>query len=301
MSNPRVFRLYLSVQHHLRERGVVRFRPVWKVSRWVYNRLRCGGVISIDVKGRRWFLDPRDLYFTQTMVLTGQHEGWETPLFAALCEPGMTVVDVGANVGYYTVLASERVGPSGRVVAFEPDPTNYALLVRNVTTNGCRNVVTVQKAVSDRIGSARLFLHPWNWGGHSLQGGEGALQDPICVDTTTLDSYFDDGRSRIDMLKIDVEGSEALVLDGAQRMLGEQRVDRIMMEFWPGGLQRCGSSPELVVDELIRHHFCAYRIKDSQLVQTDLADLMAVCEGNRHGYTHLFLMRQSQSRVHLSL
>ena len=82
------------------------------------------------------------------MVLSsGTYEPEETRLFRSKCRPGDTVIDVGANVGWYTVIASKLVGKKGRVIAFEPEPVNFAILKKNVLANGCENVILELKAL----------------------------------------------------------------------------------------------------------------------------------------------------------
>jgi FkbM family methyltransferase len=86
------------------------------------------------------------------------YEAGTTRLFQVLLKPGMTVVDVGAHIGYYTVLASRLVREEGRVYAFEPDPDTFAVLIENIKTKAIPNVLPIQKAVADRIGDAILYL-----------------------------------------------------------------------------------------------------------------------------------------------
>jgi FkbM family methyltransferase len=91
----------------------------------------------------------------------------------------MTVVDIGANIGYYSLIAAEPIGTDGKVYAFEPDPDNYALLVRNVELNGYRNVETVEKAVSSESGFVTLYIDRSNFGNRSL-GKNNILDDGRC-------------------------------------------------------------------------------------------------------------------------
>src|SRR5207245_2930011 len=94
------------------------------------------------------------------LYVTGVWEKDVTAYLMKLIESGMVVVDIGANVGYYTLLAAEKVGSHGKVLAFEPEPSRYALLEKNVRANDLKNVIPVQKAVSNKTGAARLYLDP---------------------------------------------------------------------------------------------------------------------------------------------
>ncbi len=173
---------------------------------------------------------------------SGIYEIEVTQLFRNLVGEGMTVVDLGANVGYYTLLASRLVGRSGQVFAFEPDPRNYAYLLRNLAASGCSNVLAVEKAVSSRTGSG-LFVP-------DRGGAEGWLSDrpnghaPMVVKTTTLDDFFSarDWPS-VDVVKMDIEGGEKAALQGMREFSMRNPDMSIIMEFNPRALRRSSVSP----------------------------------------------------------
>lgn len=161
---------------------------------------------------------------------------------------GDTFVDVGAHVGYYTLLAAKAVGDGGRVYAFEPDPGNFALLVRNVELNGFRNVVLENKAVAARPGARRLYLSPNNSGDHRLEvPGEGRAS--VEVEAVCLDEYLA-GR-RVDFVKIDTQGAEAEVLLGMKGTILANRHLVMLVEFWPYGLSCFGSTGRELLDSLV--------------------------------------------------
>ena len=133
-----------------------------------------------------------------------------------LVRPGMTIYDIGAQAGFYTLFFSRLTGESGRVYAFEPCPYEVRFLIDHVRMNGLANVRIIQAAVAERTGLA------------GMSTGRGSCQNQICDDadpilsvpSVNLDSL---GLSPPDLLKIDVEGAESAVLGGAQRMLRERR------------------------------------------------------------------------------
>ena len=133
-------------------------------------------------------------------------------------ERGGLVLDVGAQIGLFTLLAARRVGPEGRVIALEPEPSNHALLLRNVALNRLQNVTVIRKAASSVPGLRSLFLSAVNPGIHSLSFhvGDRAVQ----VETLTLDRLAKEaGQSGVSLLKVDVEGEELEVLKGAASLL----------------------------------------------------------------------------------
>jgi FkbM family methyltransferase len=149
---------------------------------------------------------------------------YETPVqerLTSMLRPGAVFYDVGANVGFYTVLAARAVGPDGAVYAFEPVPANAAVLVRNVLANGGRNVRLVGRAVSAATTTERLLLTPYA-GGHFLAStlAEGPTVGEVHVETVALDDFVaTTGVRPPDVVKIDVEGAELDVLRGMHQLL----------------------------------------------------------------------------------
>jgi FkbM family methyltransferase len=131
------------------------------------------------------------------------------------CRPGDVVLDVGANIGIITILMSRRVGSTGTVYAIEPNPSVHSILVENLKMNRCRNVVRVQAAIGDRLGTTDFSVAPWEY--HTMSGMvanvPGALT--IRVPETTVDELMKHS-SRVDYIKVDVEGAELRVLRGSR-------------------------------------------------------------------------------------
>jgi FkbM family methyltransferase len=166
------------------------------------------------------FVDTRDLILGPRLVLDGFWEAWVTLAVARHLQPGMWCVDVGANYGYYTLLMAAAVGPEGRVLACEPHPLlaeNY--LPQNLALNALADRVDVCRvAIGDRDDELVEFaLHAHNLGASSLAGGQGG-QQTVRVPSATLDRLCADW-PRLDLVKIDVEGAEALVWGGMQQTL----------------------------------------------------------------------------------
>jgi FkbM family methyltransferase len=158
--------------------------------------------------------------------------------------PGMTVVDVGANVGIYTAGFSRLVGPHGKVVALEPAPTNLRTLLRAREVNEWSNVDIHGIAASDREGTMALECSSFNSGNNALSNRGGG----VAVRTVRLDSLL--AGTRVDFLKIDVQGWEAAVLRGAVETLRRNRPIAVRLEIWPKGLRRAGSGLEEILEIL---------------------------------------------------
>src|SRR5271157_4839677 len=200
------------------------------------------------VRGHTMLLDPTDSIVSSMLLRDGYFELLETELVEREIRRGNIVLDVGANIGYYTLLFARLVGDEGRVYAFEPDPHNFALLKKNVRINGYRTVVLVNKAVSERTGPLKLYLCPDNKGDHRIYESEDA-RTSIAIEATTADDYFRDDPVRVNFIKMDIQGSEAGALRGMAATLERSRSVKMVAEFWPAGLRRSGAAAE----DYLRH------------------------------------------------
>jgi len=212
-----------------------------------------------------WFGPGSECYLDMTQ---GRWEPGVTRLIETVLEPGMTVVDVGAHIGYFSLLAARQVGPTGRVYAFEPAPENYGLLVRNIALNGYQHIVPVRKAVSDHEGVDTFFLHPDSVA-HSLQAQTfGRVQATMEVDTTTLDRFFAaQGWLPVHLVKLDAEGAEPAVLDGMAELVARNRGLRLILEFIPHILRRAGRDPRSFLTTLRGLGFRIMMITDDRRLQ----------------------------------
>jgi FkbM family methyltransferase len=145
--------------------------------------------------------------------LNGTYEPQQTKVFTEQLRPGQTLIDVGAHVGYYALLAAKLVGDQGRVFAFEPNPRNFDFLKQHVAVNALSNVRIEQSAVSDTNGTASFDLGKGSGTGHLAMSG------PVEVTTIRLDDYCAANRIAPNAIKCDVEGAELAVLRGAERTI----------------------------------------------------------------------------------
>lgn len=194
----------------------------------------------------------------------GIFEPYETELFRNTVQADDTFVDIGANIGYYTIIAAAKVGESGKVIAFEPAPENFAVLTKTIAANNFSNIRTEKKAVADKDGTLVLNLHESNLGKHSLvkdaQDAKG-FNTSIEVETVAIDSYMAaNAISRADIIKMDIEGAESLALLGMQKTLEKTRA--IFMEFTPQYMKKAGHDPKQVLASLRQFGFKLYNIDE---------------------------------------
>ena len=212
------------------------------------------------VKKNVFFVHNKDKVISSRIRWSHSYEDFDTDFLRTKINPGDFVLDVGANIGFYTVLFSEWVGKKGKVFAFEPDPDNFELLKKNINANGCRNVIAIQKAVSDKSGKTKLFLSDENKGDHRIWDSE-HKREQVEIETTTLDEYLLTHSSKIDFIKIDVQGAEDKVFRGAKTLFQKNEQLEGFFEFWPRGLIECGSDPSEVLKTLYDYGLVLYEVE----------------------------------------
>jgi FkbM family methyltransferase len=189
------------------------------------------------------------------------YEYKQTRYFKSLLSPGAVVADVGANVGYYSLVAAPLVGSAGQVYAFEPMGAQFAQLCANVMRNSLRQVNLVNLALSDEVGEATITLEDENnTGSASLRGGTGSAGSEK-VQVSTLDHYFgSQPLQRLDVVKIDVEGFETAVLRGGEGTIGRFR-PVVMIEVVDAIQKRAGSSRAEVYEWFDEHGYEPFAIE----------------------------------------
>jgi FkbM family methyltransferase len=236
---------------------------------WLCRRPVRPFISPLDVAGRRlsFVCDLGDAIAREACFM-GHYEAQETALVRSLLGPGGCFVDVGANWGYFSLLAAELVGPAGRVVAFEPHPALFSALAGNVRRNGLAQVTPLRVAVADRDGEMNLA-------GFASSGENSGLSrlteepDPSVpnfqVPTRLLEDVLDEqGVGLIDLLKMDIEGGEALVLPTLTRGLSSGRYRHLLVELHPAALARRRGGATALIEGLLAHGYRAWRVDHSR-------------------------------------
>lgn len=207
------------------------------IYRFVAKLIMPSGKKMVDVNGYRMIA--RFGGIGQGLIFKGEYEPQTTEVFKALIKPKMTVVDIGANNGYFTLLSSRLVGSGGTVWAFEPEPRNFADLRNNLEMNRTKNVIPVNAAVSNSFGKATMFTSDTELGECSLIPCRPFNKQTIMVPTVILDNFV---RGKVDFIKSDTEGNEIAILRSAKRILSDNNGLKIVLELYPTGLKAAGYS-----------------------------------------------------------
>jgi len=203
------------------------FRGKGRLVVWLLRLLRSSGPLPIRLPDQSRILMTQQSLELLTYFWLGKHQPELTKTFwQILCTlpAGHSVIDVGAHIGYYSLMAAHRLRQvgAGLVFAFEPHPINFADLQRNQQLNNLSNLILIQKAVADQTTQMRLFSGPVS-GTHSLRQFP-YHNDSYEVECIALDDFIIDlitiyGQVKIGLIKLDIEGAELLALRGAQGLI----------------------------------------------------------------------------------
>ncbi len=240
-------------------------------------------------------LDQSDVAVSGSLAL-GSFEETEVDMFREKLETGMTVIDIGANIGYYTIIAGKRIGVNGKVFAFEPEENNFSLLTRNISLNKLNNVAIFKIALADKTGEKSLYLDDNNRGHHSLSSQKPETEKRVMVMTDTLDNILEkSGSLRVDLIKMDIEGAEFLALEGMAKTLASNPELIIFTEFYPQAIGRLGRSPLQFLKNLVKLGFSLSEIDENKKCLKKIDDLESFVPNFPKGgsFTNLYATRKA--------
>jgi FkbM family methyltransferase len=212
---------------------------------------------KIIINNQIMYLDEKD---SLQLNFNGNFEPVETEIVKKEIKENDIVLDVGANIGYYSLIFAQLIGKSGKVYSFEPDPTNFEILKKNILVNKHENVILENKAVSNKEGNLKLYLSTENNGMHRIYPSKWC-KESIDINSIKIDNYFNKNQ-KIDFIKLDIEGAEYDALLGMESIIQNNENIVIFIEFVPASLEEHGTNPEKVIDFFINHKFKIFKINN---------------------------------------
>ena len=245
----------------------------------------------------KMFLHPNDAF---RLSIYGIHGAHDFKIIKNNVKDGDNVIDLGANIGYFTLILAKLVGPTGKVFAFEPDPRNLALLKKNVEYNNYKNVIIVPKAVSNVNDKCTLYTGQKTFGQNKIYKPKKTKTQkfiPIDSETVRLDDFFKTNGllDKISFIKMDVEGAEFLALSGMKEILKLNKNIKIFTEAEISYLEDAGSSYDQFIDLLTENDF-TFSIADNRtetLTKVNKSQLEKIL--NDEGSVNIFCVRELNS------
>ncbi len=233
---------------------------------------------------------------SQILIRDKLWEAFETRLVIEHLNQGDVFIDVGANIGYYSVIASKLVGSQGTVFSFEPEKLNFFLLEKNIALNALNNVQLFNAGLGNQSGSIDFYISPDNRGDHRAFDHSNNRKK-ISVDIVAGDEILQ--KQTVDFIKIDTQGYELEILQGLSNTITRnQQHLKMIIEFWPFALKENGHSAHALLEEIASYDFNIYMIDHikHQLVKTDIEQLKTFAESSltveSEGFVNLFLSKK---------
>jgi FkbM family methyltransferase len=269
----------------------IRHPGQWRAHAFLRTLLKASptGERRVTRRGLHWILDPAD-YTQQTLFWLGVRDRWEIFHLTRLLTRGSVILDVGANLGYYSVVLAKALAGDCVVYAFEPVGATFNRLVKHIALNGLEGVVRpLALAVSSSAGSGRMVSPPDNSGAAHLVGSDGLDETQV----TTIDAFCAaHALTNVQLIKLDVEGSEYAALRGARQLLRECR-PTLMVEVHPCTLKRSGVSADDLLALVRSYGYALYVPRRAKL-----HPLTEVPSGN--DYTNVFCLHPLGPRLERS-
>lgn len=241
-----------------------------------------------EIGGHKMILDNGD---SLALSLNGIYERQETGFVQEEIKPGQTVVDIGAHIGYYSLIFAKLVGPSGMVYAFEPDPTNFSILQKNIKLNGYNNVVMLNKAVTERTGRLNLYVSDGSAGDHKTYNSD-EHRKTLEIDGVALDDLL--MGKKVDFIKMDIQGAEGGALKGMTSILANSSNIKVLSEFTPSGIKKYGMEPRAYLELWQQLGFNLYNLnrKTRQIEKVNSIDeLLKLYPIENNRYTNIVAVK----------
>lgn len=254
----------------------------------IYDLINPHDLILVHTPQCKLYVNSDDKGVAPSLFKKGVYNTYQTDLFKKFIRKDTILLDIGANVGYFTLIAAGII-EDGKVYSFEPENNNYEILLKNIELNGFKNIVPLRKAVSNSNGVTKLFKDKKNFGCHSLSKGNVHENNGfIEVETIALDSFlekinFDHNRSNSNesniFVKLDVQGFESFVLEGAENLLKQSNIV-MMMEFWPEGIKNTGKDPLKLLNQIKSSGFQinVIDLENKKLLSLPIPEILEYCD-----------------------
>ena len=248
----------------------------------------------VRTNGFAMYLDRHDMVISPILLRDKIWEPFETEVFMREVKYGDVVLDIGANMGYYTLLASKIIGNNAKIYAFEPDPGNFSLLKKNMKANNIKNVVLEQKAVSNETGKIKLYSCSDNKGDHRIYDSHDGRR-ALDIRAVSMDDYFKDYKGVINFIKMDIQGAEIGALQGMQALLAKNKPLKMITEYWPNGLRRFGADHEGYLKMILACGFEMFEISEENktLESTTIPRLLETYTVGKDNFTNLLCIRKA--------
>jgi len=219
---------------------------------WLYSKTHSNKFIVKEIQGSKMYLNLDDFGLSKYLFLNGIREPECTKIMKQELKKGMTIVEIGANIGYYALMEASLIGDKGKIYAIEPFPSNFDLLSKNVELNSYDNVIELHNiAISHEPGTTTMYVSDKHNLANMLDVTAGGSVD---VSTTTFDEFMND-KKLPDMIRMDIEGFEYYILDGMKETMKKCGSCKMFIEVHPFQMYEKGLDYKKPIETLFSYGF----------------------------------------------
>jgi len=219
---------------------------------WLYSKIKKEKLIIKEIQGSKMYLNLNDFGLSKYLFLNGIREPECTKIMKEELKEGMTIVEIGANIGYYALMEASIIGKKGKIYAIEPFPSNFDLLGKNVKLNSYNDIVELhQLAIGDKTGLTNLFVSDKHNLCNMLQNDADSCVE---VPAVTFDEFIKD-KKLPDMIRMDIEGFEYFILDGMKKTMEKCKSCKMFIEVHPYQMYEKGLDYKKPLETLFDYGF----------------------------------------------
>lgn len=238
--------------------------------------------------GNFLFRNAYAVYKPMYIAFKNRQDKFEINILKKNIQKGDTVIDIGANIGFYTKILSELVGEKGMIHAFEPDKTNFERLLSYCVA--CKNVKLNNKAIGPKTEKLKIYTSKMLNVDHRTYKPE-EYEEEIEIDAVNLDEYLA-GKEKVDFIKMDIQGFEMSAIKGMEQTLKANPNIKLITEFWPHGLKLTGSSGIEYFNYLVSLGFTCYLMENEHLEELNAEKVNELNKMGEKHYYNIFAQRK---------
>ena len=229
----------------------------------------------VIIKGVKVYFNSADRFLAAMLWKTGRLEGFEMELFSRFVKPRITMLDIGANMGVYSLTSSNVIGDKGKIIAFEPDKDHVKTFTKSIKANGFENIKLYPFAVSDKNETLVFHADTFNSGNNQVAKENENNKNELHVQAVCLDDFLKD-MPTVDLIKMDIQGAEYFAFIGMKTLLERNPDVVVFAEYWKKGLEKMNVNPADYINLLASFHFNFYKIDNDsrQVKQIHTSDIL---------------------------
>jgi len=279
-------KLFLGIKKVVKPLKLHRFKFFGTLNKKIVAKIKTN---TATIDGHQMLLDSHD---SLNLSIDGVYEIEQTNYIKSVLKPGDFVLDIGANIGYYSLIIAKKIGPNGKVFCFEPDPGNFEILSKNISQNNyTTNSVLFNNAVSNENSKLKLYISELNSGDHRTYSSEND-RNFIEIDALKIDDIPELTNVKIKLIKMDIQGWEMYAVNGMRNLILNSK-PIVISEFWPIGFKMSNTNPDEYFNFFEENGFNLFIINERGIEATTRKKLYDEYTAEKRNFTSVVFIHKS--------